>query len=129
LGLLTPGHFPQADFNRVHLVGFSQGAALVYTYTLLQADHIASFAGLSGFLPGGAELQPLNNGLRGKPAFIAHGDQDDLVPVDRARKAVELFQKAGAKVTYCEDEVGHKLSANCFKGLEAFFASQVNAVK
>jgi phospholipase/carboxylesterase len=129
LSLLTPDNFPQADFSQLHLVGFSQGAALVYTFAILQADRIASFAGLSGFLPDGAELLPLSAGLRGKPAFIAHGDQDDLVPVPRAREAVKLFQSAGARVTYCEDEVGHRLSASCFRGLEAFFASQVNAVK
>ncbi len=127
--LLTPDHFPHADFSRLHLVGFSQGAALVYTLALLQADRVTSFAGLSGFLPDKADALELGDGLRGKPGFIAHGDQDDIVPVDRARKAVELFQKAGAQVTYCEDEVGHRLSANCFRGLEAFFANQVNAVK
>lgn len=125
LALLTPKHFPQVDFRSLHLAGFSQGAALAYTFALLEADRIASFAGLSGFLPDGAEALDIGDGLQGKPGFVAHGDQDDIVPVDRARKAVELFHKAGAQVTYCEDEVGHRLSANCFRGLEAFFARQV----
>jgi phospholipase/carboxylesterase len=122
LALLTSDHFPEADFSHLHVVGFSQGAALVYTFALLQAERINSFAGLSGFLPDGAEALGLGDGLMGKRGFIAHGNQDDLVPVDRARKAVEIFQKAGAQVTYCEDEVGHRLSANCFRGLEAFLA-------
>ena len=125
LALLTPKHFPQVDFRSLHLAGFSQGAALAYTFALLEADRIASFAGLSGFLPDGAEALDIGDGLQGKPGFVAHGDQDDIVPVDRARKAVELFHKAGAQVTYCEDEVRHRLSANCFRGLEAFFARQV----
>jgi phospholipase/carboxylesterase len=129
LSVLTPDNFPQADFNRLHLTGFSQGAALVYTFAILQPARVASFAGLSGFLPDNAESLPLSDGLHGKPVFIAHGDQDDLVPVSRAREAVAMFQNAGARVTYCEDEVGHRLSASCFRGLEAFFASQVNAVK
>lgn len=125
LALSTSALFPQADFNRLHLAGFSQGAALAYTFALLKADRIASFAGLSGFLPDKADVLSFGNGLQGKPCFIAHGDQDDLVPVDRARKAVEFFQKAGAQVTYCEDEVGHRLSVNCFRGLEAFLARWV----
>lgn len=129
LELLTPDHFPMADFSHLHLVGFSQGAALAYTFALLEAERIVSFAGLSGFLPDGTESIGLGDGLQAKPAFIAHGDQDDVVPVDRARKAVEFFQKAGVQVTYCEDEVGHRLSANCFRGLEAFLTRQVNAVK
>jgi len=43
---------------------------------------------------------------------VAHGTQDQLVPIDRARTSIELLEQAGAQVTYCEDEVGHKLSAN-----------------
>ena len=46
------------------------------------------------------------------------------MPVYRARESVNLFQKVGALVTYCEDDVGHKLSANCFRGLQTFYANQ-----
>lgn len=122
--LLIPENFPTADLSRLHLVGFSQGAALAYTFTLLHGEQVTSLAGLSGFMPDGAEALVKDGSLGSKPVFIAHGSLDDLVPVDRARKAVELFQKAGTQVTYCEDEVGHKLSANCFHGLETFFARQ-----
>jgi len=122
--LIGQDNFPAADFSRLHLMGFSQGAALAYTFLLLHPDRISSVASLSGFLPDGAEHLTIHHALQGKPVFIAHGSSDDLVPVDRARKAVDLFQKAGATVTYCEDEVGHKLSANCFHGLESFFYKQ-----
>jgi len=53
--------------------------------------------------------------------FITHGSKDILVPVDRARQAAELFDLVGAKVTYCEHDVGHKLNASCFRGLEIFY--------
>lgn len=119
--LLTRQNFPQADFSQLHLVGFSQGAALAYTLLMRDGERIASVAGLAGFLPDGAENILREGVFDGKPVFIAHGSEDELVPVHRARQAVELFQRAGARVTYCEDEVGHKLSLNCFRGLEAFY--------
>jgi predicted esterase len=53
--------------------------------------------------------------------FIAHGTDDDRVPVEKARLSAELLENAGAAVTYCEEQVGHKLSAKCFRGLEAFY--------
>jgi phospholipase/carboxylesterase len=59
-----------------------------------------------------------------KSAYATHGIRDELVPVSKARRAVELLEKAGAKVTYCEDDVGHKLSATCFRGMQEFFAVQ-----
>jgi phospholipase/carboxylesterase len=123
--LLTTDNFPRADFSRLHLAGFSQGAALAYTFLMQDGGEVRAVAGLSGFLPDGAETLLTERALTGKPIFIAHGSEDDLVPVDRARKAVAFFQDAGAQVIYCEEEVGHKLSANCFRGLESFFAKQI----
>jgi predicted esterase len=53
--------------------------------------------------------------------FVAHGTRDELVPIERGRHTVQTLEQAGAQVTYCEDDVGHKLSAACFRALEAFF--------
>jgi hypothetical protein len=46
--------------------------------------------------------------------YLAHGTQDKLVPVDVARRSVEQLEQAGANVAYCENDVGHKLGADCF---------------
>jgi phospholipase/carboxylesterase len=119
--LLTPDRFPEGDFNQICLMGFSQGTALVYAYGFLQPERVASLAGLSGFLPTGAEHLTKTRPLEGKRVFVAHGTLDELVPVERARQAVDILEQAGAKVNYCVDEVGHKLSAGCFRGLEEFF--------
>jgi len=115
-------NFPDADMSRLHLVGFSQGAALAYTIAIMHPERITSLAGLSGFLPDGASSWLDAGRLQGMPVFVTHGTQDDLVPVERARKSVEMLEKAGASVTYCEDDVGHKLSVKCFRGLEAFYS-------
>jgi phospholipase/carboxylesterase len=123
LQLLTPANFPDADLDNFSLVGFSQGAALSYTFSLLHPLRIHQAAGLSGFLPKDAGRLIENAPLKGKRLFAAHGTQDNMVPVERARSAVDLLEKAGAKVTYCEDDVGHKLSLTCFKALQNFFAT------
>jgi phospholipase/carboxylesterase len=114
-------NFPQGDFSSLHLIGFSQGAAFAYSIAIQYPERITSVAGLSGFLPDGASDWLREKRLAGMPIFIAHGTQDELVPVEKARFSVELLEKSGAAVTYCEDDVGHKLSAKCFHGLEAFY--------
>lgn len=120
--LLTPFNFPSGDLDQpLRLVGFSQGAALAFTFALLNPKWIRAVAGLSGFLPAGAASLVQGKPLRGKPVFMAHGTQDVLVPVERAREAVRVLQQAGARVAYCEDDVGHKLSTACFSSLGAFF--------
>ncbi|MGE5124555.1 MAG: alpha/beta hydrolase [Acidobacteriaceae bacterium] len=119
--LFSRRNFPSADTSRLHLLGFSQGSAFAYSITILHPGRVASLAGLSGFLPEGASQNLPGARLAALPVFIAHGIRDNHVPVDRARKSVQLLQQAGAQVTYCEDDVGHKLSARCFHGLEAFY--------
>ena len=114
--------FPQADFGSIHLLGFSQGAALAYAFTLFYPGRVTTLAGLAGFLPENAENWAQREKLTGLPVFISHGIRDDVVPVADARMAARVFQESGAKVTYCEDDVGHKLGANCFRALQAFYS-------
>jgi phospholipase/carboxylesterase len=118
-------NFPTGDFSALHLIGFSQGAALVYSMAILHPERITTISGLSGFLPDGASGRVEPQRLKGLPVFIAHGTDDDRVPIEFARKSVRVLQDAGANVTYCEDAVGHKLSAKCFRGLEAFLEKHV----
>jgi phospholipase/carboxylesterase len=107
--------------NQFDLIGFSQGAALTYVMTLLQPQRIHALAALSGFLPKGGEEILSSLRLNAKPIFISHGRQDDMVPVDESRKAVALLEISGAQVIYCETDNGHKVSTDCFSGLEEFF--------
>jgi len=44
------------------------------------------------------------------------------VTIDRARASIELLERAGAQVTYCEDDVGHKVSLTCLRAMREFLA-------
>lgn len=121
---LNPENFPSADFSRLAAIGFSQGAALLYTAILLHPERFQVVAGLSGFLPSGLDPLVKARPLNGKSIFVAHGIQDEIIPVEKARQAVEDLERAGAKVAYCEEAVGHKLSAGCFRSMEMFLEIQ-----
>jgi phospholipase/carboxylesterase len=110
------------DFSKLNILGFSQGAALAYTLALLHPERIQRLAGLAGFLPVDAANLVGSRPLLDKPVFVAHGHLDKRVPVERARAAVSLLEEAGANVSYCEEEIGHKLAVSCFNNLEQFFA-------
>ena len=103
------------------LVGFSQGAALTYTMAILHPQRLGQLAALSGFIPDGGQALLAGRSLSGKPVFISHGRQDDMIPVGQSRSAVALLQQAGVLVTYCESDAGHKVSKECLKALEIFF--------
>lgn len=120
--LLSPLNFPGVNLSAIRWMGFSQGAAVVYSLALLYPERVRSLACLAGFMPQGAEKLAQNQPLKGKAAFIAHGQRDELVPLEQALRAKEILEKAGAQVFYCVDDIGHKLSAGCFRGLGEFFA-------
>jgi len=103
------------------LVGFSQGGAAVYTLSTLYPERIERAAVLASFLPDVDDKANLLV-LKGKPFFVAHGTRDDTIPTDYARQSIDILERAGALVEYCEADVGHKLAANCMKRLTDFLS-------
>jgi phospholipase/carboxylesterase len=110
------------EAKQFDLLGFSQGAAMVNTMALLFPQRVRRAGVLAGFLPEGVDGLADKRPLEGMPIFVAHGTLDKLVPVERARQSLAALELAGAQVSYCSAEVGHKVSAECLKSLEAFFA-------
>lgn len=111
------------DAAQFDLAGFSQGGALVNVLAMLFPHRIRKAAVLAGFMPAGVDDLLDRHVLKEIPFFVAHGTQDQLVPVERARGSIDLLEKAGAQVTFCEAEVGHKVSAECLRSLESFFSA------
>ena len=109
------------DATQFDVAGFSQGGALTNILALLYPQRVRKAAVLAGFMPGGVDDLLARRVLAGKQFFVAHGTQDNLVPVERARSSIELLEQAGAQVTFCEAEVGHKVSVECLHGLESFW--------
>ncbi len=114
-------YYPGVSWRNQHWIGFSQGASVVAAYTLQHPQGIRSLALLAGFLPAGVKALISRRPLTGKQAFVAHGAQDPIVDIRYGREARDLLFQAGAEVTYCEDDVGHKVSARCQHGLRAFY--------
>lgn len=111
----------QVDVSRFDVMGFSQGAALSTVLACIYPNRIGKAGILAGFMPAGMEWLVAQKPLVDKPVFIAHGTQDNMIPIDRARASMSLLEQAGAQITYCEADVGHKVSADCLRGLETFF--------
>jgi len=109
------------DAETLDVAGFSQGGALTNVLSLLHPKRIRKAAVLAGFMPDGTDALIERRVLVGKQFYVAHGEKDDLVPFERARRSIALLEKAGAQVTFCDADVGHKLSADCLRGLESFF--------
>jgi phospholipase/carboxylesterase len=111
------------DAQQFDLIGFSQGAVMVNMMGILHPHRVRRMGVMAGFVPAGLEHLISQKPLAGKNIFVAHGTQDQMITIDRARSSIELLEQAGAQITYCEDEVGHKLSASCLRALENYLSS------
>ncbi|NOY99884.1 MAG: hypothetical protein GXP40_11915 [Chloroflexi bacterium] len=109
------------DVSRFDVIGFSQGGALANTLSMLYPHRVRKVGVLAGFVPPGVDGWVSRQPLKGIPFFVAHGTQDKLIPFERSRQSVGILEQAGAQVSFCQSEVGHKVGADCLRALEAFF--------
>lgn len=98
------------DPQRLHLLGFSQGAMMASALTLMHPVWIAGAILLSGYIPLNMEFPIDEEQLAGKPFFVAHGTQDAVVPLQLGRESETFLAAAGADLTYREYSIGHQIS-------------------
>ena len=97
------------DPERVVLLGFSQGSVMSLGAQALRPDSVAGVIALSGYFP--IEVEPDAGNLVGRPAFVAHGVYDDLIPVEAGRRTRDLLERHGVDLTYKEYPMAHQVSA------------------
>lgn len=106
----TLDHFLDAELARLSLpperlilAGFSQGAMLSLHLGLRRPTSPAAVVGLSGLLPAPAPERP-----DGPPIFLAHGDADDVIPVQAMLMAAMMLGAGGRAVQWhIAPGVGH----------------------
>lgn len=112
----------QLPETRLTLLGFSQGAAMALAFALTFPERVERVACLSGFIPQSSLPGADETSLADLRVFISHGTRDKIIPIEHARNAAQWLERAGAAVTTCESDVGHRLGAPCYRGLKEFLA-------
>lgn len=111
-----------ADLSRLVILGFSQGAGMCYGLAATRPQpSLLGLAALGGYVPAPVQLPDLG----GLPVLILHGTKDETIPITRARTDREAVERAGATVTYREDEIGHKVSAEGMRLLREWLSERL----
>jgi phospholipase/carboxylesterase len=107
--------------GRIVLAGFSQGGAMALQTGLRHLERIAGIMALSCFLPltdkVAAEAAVVN---RDAPIFMAHGTQDPLIPLARARHAHDLLTGLGYRIEWHEYPIPHSVSPSEIRDISAW---------
>ena len=109
--------------NRIVLAGFSQGGAIVLQTALRYPERLAGVMALSTYLPlagkVAAERSEANSDL---PLFMAHGQYDDLIPMQRARQSREYLEQLGYKIEWHDYPMPHSVCAPEIADISAFLS-------
>lgn len=107
--------------SRIVLAGFSQGCAMALLTGLRHDERLAGIAGLSGYLPlastTAAERHPAN---RDTPVFLAHGQHDPVVVIDRGLASRDALRSIGQPVDWHLYPIEHTVCAEELRDLEAW---------
>jgi predicted peptidase len=91
------------DPDRVYLTGISMGGFGTWDLASRMPDRFAAILPICG---GGDERTAAT--IAGIPTWVAHGDADKAVPVERSRSMVKALEAAGGRPKYVEmPGVGH----------------------
>jgi len=104
-----------ADKNEVTLLGFSQGAILSYAVALSYPEKIKRVIALSGYIHEAIYKDGYqNNNFDNLKIYASHGSQDQVIPVEWARKNKPFLDKLQIDNTYSEFPVGHGVNPQNF---------------
>jgi phospholipase/carboxylesterase len=105
-------------FDEIYLGGFSQGAIMSCSISLLHPEKIKGVICLSGRI-----LQEIRGGVKNDnelhklKIFLAHGTQDGTLTVAFAREAKTYLEQLQTKLSYHEFEMGHQITSDVLKEL------------
>lgn len=93
-GLIAQHGFEDA-FDRVALVGFSQGAIMALDALATGRWPVGAIIAFSGRLASPLPLAPANQ----TPLLLVHGDADPIMPADESVRAAQQLSDLGVKAT------------------------------
>ncbi|AKJ27499.1 alpha/beta hydrolase [Caldimonas brevitalea] len=102
-----PRHCP-FDLRQLYLLGFSQGGAVASTFALSHPGRVRGLALLASRLLSHLEPVAPRDDLATLRLFIAHGRDDDVLPIEHAERAAQALRACRAAVVWRSyDGVGH----------------------
>jgi len=111
------------DPARRYIAGFSQGAIMAMTLSLVMGDSIKGIVAMSGYIPQFVKDEyPIEPGTA-LSVFISHGDQDHIFPLQLGEDNADYFREHISNVTYVPYPGGHHVTAQLYDQFQFWLRS------
>ena len=109
----------KVDGDNVTLLGFSQGTILAFAVALSYPEKVKNVIGLSGYINKEILKDDYeNNDFSNLSIYTSHGNVDQVIPVDWARKTEPFLKNLNIDCVYSEFPVGHGVAPQNFYELK-----------
>ena len=121
--LIEKEHANGIPYNRILLVGFSQGGAMSLYTGCRFSQRLAGMVCLSGYLLFPEKhLDESSDANRNTPVLICHGPRDDMVPFSAGQISREFLQENGWDVEFEQYMMFHEVCMSEIQRVGQFFS-------
>ncbi|AVR46454.1 phospholipase [Christiangramia fulva] len=114
------------DPENINLLGFSQGSILSYAVALSYPEKVKNVVALSGYINEAILKEGFeNNDFSQLKFYCSHGSQDQVIPVEWARKTKPFLDKLQIENSYSEFPVGHGVAPQNFWEFREWLATRI----
>ena len=109
--------------EKVILAGFSQGGAIALQTALRYPKRLAGVMALSTYLPIAATLASERSEANAQiPIFMAHGQHDDIIPIQRAQQSKDFLEKLGYRAEWHQYPMPHSVCGEEVRDISAWLS-------
>ena len=112
------------DNNNISLLGFSQGTILSYALCLNYPEKFKNIIGFSGYIDEAMiNVKSIDIDYSKLNLYISHGKNDPVIPVDWARKSMEILENNKINYSFNEFNSAHTISPENFNDFKNWLES------
>jgi len=113
--------------ENIFLAGFSQGGVMSLFAGLRMKERLAGIIALSCYLPDPESLpQESSTENHNTPIFMAHGNQDEIIPVSAGFKSYEILKEMGFSVDWRTYNMPHSVHPDEISDIAGFIKNQMD---
>ncbi len=122
--LIEAEHTRGIPYDRIVLIGFSQGGAMSLYIGCRYAQRLAGMVCLSGHLIfKGSHVDSSHDANRDTPILMCHGSRDDVVPLQSAQLSEEILRENGWPIDFKTYPMFHEVCMEEIRCVAEFFES------
>ena len=112
--------------DKIIVAGFSQGGAIALHSGIRYPSKLAGILALSSYLPLPENLEREASGNKEIPIIMAHGRDDNIIPIEQGRSSCQTLIENGYKIRWNEYSMQHTICSEEILMIRSWIKNQLS---